>query len=163
MSKEKEMLSAHLSVKEFEFSATALRAEVSNKMIPEHKENAKALALNIFEPLREHRGVPIKVTSGYRSLTLNKIVGGSTSSQHMKGEAMDLPITNNEALWIMETLDYDQLIFEFPDASGDASWIHVSHTTHRKNRKQALIAVKRHGKTVYLPFAENKKLLFFEK
>lgn len=155
------MLSEHLSVHEFEFSQSAVRHGFSNKMIPEHKANAIALAKNVFEPIRAHRGASIRVSSGYRSLELNKRIGGSRTSQHMKGEAIDLPLTNDEAKWIIENIDFDQLIFEFPDASGDASWIHVSYTTHRKNRKQVLIAVKRDGITKYLPFKGNEKLLSF--
>lgn len=160
--KEKEMLSEHLSVHEFEFSQTAVRHGFSNAMIPEHKANAIALANNIFEPVRKHRGTPIKVSSGYRSIELNKRIGGSKTSQHMKGEAVDLPLTNSEAVWIMKNLDFDQLIFEFPDKNGDAAWIHVSYTTHRKNRKQVLIAVKRNGVTKYLPFLVHYNLISFE-
>lgn len=162
MNKEKEMLSEHLSVREFEFSQTAVRHGFSNAMIPEHKANAIALAKNIFEPVRKHRGAPIKVSSGYRSLELNKRIGGSKTSQHMKGEAVDLPLTNEEACYIIGCLDFDQLIYEFPDKNGDASWIHVSYTTHRKNRKQVLIATKQDGKTVYLPFKGNEHLLSIE-
>lgn len=156
------MLSEHLSVHEFEFSQSAVRHGFSNAMIPEHKENAIALAKNIFETVRAFRGAPIKISSGYRSLELNKRIGGSKTSQHMKGEAIDLPLTNNEAKWIIDNLDFDQLIFEFPDKNGDASWIHVSYTTHRKNRKQVLIATNRAGKTVYLPFKGNEHLVSFE-
>lgn len=159
--KEKEMLSEHLSVHEFEFSQSAVRHCFSNAMIPEHKENAKALAKNIFEPVRKHRGAPIKISSGYRSLELNNRIGGSRTSQHMKGEAVDLPLTNEEANYIIGFLDFDQLIFEFP-VNGDASWIHVSHTTHRKNRKQVLIATKVNGLTKYLPFKGNEHLVSFE-
>lgn len=160
--REKEMLSEHLSVREFEFSQSAVRLGFSNAMIPEHKENAIALAKNIFEPVRAFRGAPIKISSGYRSLELNKRIGGSKTSQHIKGEAIDLPLTNNEAKWIIDNLDWDQLIFEFPDKNGDASWIHVSYTKHRKNRKQVLIAVKQNGTTKYLSFKENEHLLSFE-
>lgn len=162
---EKEMLTPHLSVKEFEYSPTATRLGIYNKMLPEHKQNAIELAVNVFEPLRMHRGGPIRVTSGYRSAALNKKVGGRKGSQHLAGEAMDLPITNQEAKWITNNLDFDQLIYEFPDKSGDAQWIHVSYRTKRKNRKQVLISVKRRDaktgkeKTVYLPFKGNEELI----
>lgn len=155
-------LSEHLSVKEFTFSPTAVRYEIPNNMPHEHYLNAVALAKNVFEPLRAHVGKPIKINSGYRSMELNKRVGGAKNSQHNKGEAMDLPITNNDALWVMHNLVFDQMIFEFPNASGDASWIHISYTTAKKNRKQVLIAVKRDGKTVYLPFQANKHLVIFK-
>ena len=161
---EKELLSEHLSVKEYEFSPTATRHGVSNKMIPEHKKNAIALAVNIFEPIREHRKAPIRPSSGYRSLELNKRIGGSESSQHMRGEAIDLPLTNDEAKWIIDNLTFDQLIFEFPDDDGDAQWIHVSYTTHKTNRKQVLISIKdEDGNTDYLAFNANIHLLSFTK
>lgn len=156
--KEKEMLSEHLSVHEFEFSQTAVRHGFSNAMIPEHKENAKTLAINIFEPIRKFRNAPIKISSGYRSLELNKRIGGAKTSQHMKGEAVDLPLTSMEAKFIIENLVFDQLIFEFP-VNKRASWIHVSHTTHRKNRKQVLIAIKQNGETKYLPLKGNENLV----
>lgn len=162
MNNKKEMLSEHLSVHEFEFSQTAVRHGFSNAMIPEHKENAIALAKAIFEPVREFRGAPIKISSGYRSMELNKRIGGSRTSQHMKGEAVDLPLTNEEAKWIIDNLVFDQLIFEFPDKKGDASWIHVSYTTHKKNRQQILIATKVNGATRYLPLKGNEHLLSFE-
>jgi zinc D-Ala-D-Ala carboxypeptidase len=155
----KEMLSPHLSVEEFEFSPTAIRLDVPNKMIPEHKENARQLALKLFEPIRAFRGAPIRINSGYRSLELNKRIGGAKSSQHMKGEAVDLPLTLREAKFIMESLDWDQLIFEHP-VNGKPSWVHVSYTTHRKNRKQVLIAVKQNGITKYLPYKCNEKLIY---
>lgn len=162
---EKEMLTPHLSVKEFEYSPTASRLGILNKMSSEIKENAKNLAVHIFQPLRMHRGGSIIISSGYRCFALNKKIGGSKGSQHMVGEAMDLPITNQEAKWITDNLNFDQLIYEFPDKSGDAQWIHVSYTTKRKNRKQVLISVKRidaktgKEKTVYLPFKGNEELI----
>lgn len=155
----KEMLSPHLSVEEFEFSPTAIRFEVPNKMIPEHKENARQLALKVFEPIRAFRGAPIRINSGYRSLELNKRIGGSKSSQHMKGEAVDLPLTLDEAFYVINNLEWDQLIFEYP-VNGKPSWVHVSYTTHKKNRKQVLIAVKQNGATKYLSYKGNEKLIY---
>jgi zinc D-Ala-D-Ala carboxypeptidase len=155
----KEMLSPHLSVEEFEFSPTAIRLEVPNKMIPEHKENARQLALKVFEPIRAFRGAPIRINSGYRSLELNKRIGGSRSSQHMRGEALDLPLTVKEFYWLITHLEYDQVIAEFP-TKGEPAWIHVSYTTHKPNRNHVLISIKENGVTKYIPFGSNEKLIY---
>ena len=95
-------LSDNLSLKEVTKSATAIKHGISNEPSIEHLENLKAIAENIFQPIRNHFGVPIAVTSGYRSEELNKRIGGSLTSQHSKGEALDLDadvygqVTNKE-------------------------------------------------------------------
>jgi hypothetical protein len=144
-------LSAHLSVQEFEFSPTAVRLGISNAMTEEHKKNAEALAENVFEKIRAFRGKPIRINSGYRSKALNDRIGGSKTSQHMKGEALDLPLTAEEFHFIRENLEFDQLIWEFGN-NDQPGWVHVSYTTHGKNRKQVLRAKKGAKWTVYEPF-----------
>ena len=140
------MLSKHLSVKEFEHSDTAVKFGINNSMGKSHLESAKILAEKVFEPLRDFRGAPIKINSGFRSLALNNRIKGSKTSQHMKGEALDLPLTKKEFLWIKDNLEFDQLIYEFGNDS-KPEWVHVSYST--KNRKQVLRATKKNGKTVY--------------
>jgi hypothetical protein len=144
-------LSKHLTVAEFIASPTATRLGISNEMKPEHLENAKIVAEKLFEPIRAFRGAPIRLNSGYRSEALNKRIGGSKTSQHMKGEAMDLPLTTSEFLWIKDNLDFDQLIWEF-GTNDFPQWVHVSYNCSGKQRKQVLRAVKVNGKTKYLPF-----------
>lgn len=155
-------LSEHLSLDEFTYSPTALRKGISNEIDPKHLDSAKILAEKIFEPIREHRGSPIKINSGYRSAKLNKAIGGSTTSQHMKAQALDLPLTSNEAKWVQDNLNFDQLIYEFP-VKGKPSWVHVSYNTtpNAKQRKQVLIAISKDGKTSYIPFKGNEKLIQF--
>src|SRR5690606_12766301 len=79
-------------------------------------QNLYNVAVNILQPVREHYGIPFSPNSGYRSPALNRAVGGSTNSQHMKGEAVDfeLPgIANYDlAVWVRDNLDFDQLILE---------------------------------------------------
>jgi zinc D-Ala-D-Ala carboxypeptidase len=76
-------LSEHLAAfRSYKKSESAKRNGISNMPTPEHIENFKILATNVFEPIREHFGVPIRISSGYRSKELNKCVGGSTTSQH---------------------------------------------------------------------------------
>jgi D-alanyl-D-alanine dipeptidase len=144
-------LSKHLSRSEFEFSPTAVRRGIANVMNETQLAAAILLAENVFEPLRAFRGAPIKVNSGFRSLALNQAIGGSSStSQHMKGEALDLPLSAEEFHFIREKLLFDQLIWEFGNDS-QPQWVHVSYKA-KNNRKQVLKAVKVAGKTKYLPF-----------
>jgi hypothetical protein len=147
-------LSEHLDLSEVTRSDMAKRRGISNMPTPEHIENFKILAENIFEPIRKHFGVPIFVSSGYRSKELNKAIGGATSSQHLLGQALDLDmdgakngVTNKMVFdYIKENLNFDQLINEF-----DYSWVHVSYNPSGKQRKQILNAVKVGGKTSYTP------------
>ena len=150
-------LSKNLALAEVTRSETAKRRGISNMPTPEHIENFKKLAENIFQPIRDHFGAPIHLSSGYRSAALNKAVGGSSSSQHCKGEAIDIDmdgtaITNKQIFdFIKANLNFDQLIWEFgTDANPD--WVHVSYESTGKQRKQILKAKKVGGKTTYVPF-----------
>jgi zinc D-Ala-D-Ala carboxypeptidase len=145
-------LSEHLDLSEVTRSDMAKRRGISNMPTPEHIENFKILAENIFEPIRKHFGVPIMISSGYRSKELNKAIGGATSSQHLLGQALDLDmdgtkngVTNKMVFdYIKANLNFDQLINEF-----DYSWVHVSYNPSGKQRKQILNAIKIGGKTSY--------------
>ena len=149
-------LSKHLALAEVMRSETAKRKGISNMPTPEHIENFKKLAENVFEPIREHFGVPVRLSSGYRSAALNKAVGGASSSQHCKGEAIDIDmdgttITNKQIFdFVKEHVNFDQMIWEFgTDANPD--WVHVSYNSDGPQRKQILRAVKQGGGTKYLP------------
>ena len=130
---------------------------------PEHIENLKALAEKIFEPIRNHFKVPIRVSSGYRSKELNAKVGGSKTSDHCFGYAIDLDadgtsITNNEIFYfIKDNLNFKQLIFEFP-VNGQASWVHVSYD-HKNLKNETLVAKKLYGKTVYINYKTDADLI----
>jgi len=150
-------LSKNLVLAEVMRSETAKRKGISNMPTPEHIENFKKLAENVFQPIRDHFGVPIYISSGYRSKALNKAVGGSLSSQHCQGEAIDIDmdgtsITNKQIFdFIKDNLIFDQMIWEFgTDINPD--WVHVSYESTGKQRKQILKAVKTKGKTSYLPY-----------
>ena len=153
-------LSEHLDLAEVTRSETAKRKGISNMPTPEHLENFKKLAQNIFEPIRKHFGVPIHISSGYRSKALNTAIGGSLTSQHCSGEAIDIDmdgsangVTNKMVFeFIKANLNFDQLIWEF--GTKDApDWVHVSFETTGKQRKQILRAVKSGGKTAYQTYA----------
>jgi zinc D-Ala-D-Ala carboxypeptidase len=152
-------LSEHLSLAEVTRSDSAKRRGISNMPTPAHIENFKLLAENVFEPIRKHFGKPIHISSGYRSDALNKAIGGSKTSQHCTGEAIDIDmdgsahgITNNMVFdYIKDNLNFDQLIWEFGTAS-NPDWVHVSYESTGKQRKQILRAVKRGGATSYVPY-----------
>jgi D-alanyl-D-alanine dipeptidase len=124
-----------------------------------HIANFKLLAEKVFEQIRTHFGKPIHISSGYRSEALNKAIGGSLTSQHCSGEAIDIDmdgssngVTNKMVFdYIKDNLNFDQLIFEFgTDSAPD--WVHVSYESTGKQRKQILKAIKKGGATRYIPY-----------
>jgi len=139
-------LSAHVTLAEFENSPTATTHGINNKMSSSQIESAKLLCENVFEPLRTYLNIPIKISSGYRSAQLNKMIKGSSTSQHTKGEAMDIKIDAKGFNYIKDNLKFDQLIWEFGN-NENPQWVHVSFGP--RNRKQVLKATKKNGKTIY--------------
>ena len=144
-------LSKNFSRAEIEHSNTAKRLGISNEMSEKHLENMQRLIDNLIQPMRDAIG-PIRISSGYRSPKLNKAIGGSSRSQHSKGEALDLQFwekgkMNNKVIydWVLESgVEFDQMINEF-----DYSWIHISLKS-KENRSQVLEAYKNEkGKTAY--------------
>jgi zinc D-Ala-D-Ala carboxypeptidase len=149
-------LSENLTLEEVTKSATADRLHVKNdNMSDEVLANLKALAVSVFQPIRNKLG-PIRISSGYRSPELNKAIGGATNSQHSVGEALDLQgikSENHEIFnFIKDNLVFDQLIWEFGDHT-DPDWVHVSFKRNASNRKMILISKKSNGKTLYDPWS----------
>jgi len=147
-------LSKNFTLQEFTKSQTAERRGIDNTPVEGHIENAKALFENVVQPVRDNFGVTV-INSGYRSGDLNYAIGGSNTSQHCKGQAVDIecPGTPNYdvAKWIEENLDFDQLILEFyTPGIPDSGWVHVSYKSE-DNRKGVLTAMKENGKTIYKP------------
>jgi|TARA_Y100001937_G_scaffold40676_1_gene57787 hypothetical protein len=148
-------LSENLKLEECIKSNTASRLGIDNSPTEEHTKNLKLIAEKIFQPIREHFGVPIYISSGYRSESLNKAIGGSKTSQHCHGQALDIDQDNRNSKvsnrdifdYIMMNLEFDQLIYEFGDAMNPA-WVHVSYS-EEKNRNRVLQAYKDNGKTRY--------------
>ena len=149
------MISKHISEKEATKSVTALRLGIDNTPDGDTLNNMRVLAEKVFEPLREWVGGSIKINSFYRSSALNEAIGGSTRSQHCKGQAMDIDDiynhkTNKEMFeWIKENLDFDQMIYEFGSES-NPDWVHISYVSEEKNRNRILKAVRDDGKTKYI-------------
>ena len=147
-------ISKHISLREATHSATAKRRSIENTPNEEQLDAMYKVAEFIFEPLRLYVGGAIKITSFFRSPKVNKAIGGVSSSQHCKGQAIDIDDvfdhkTNAEMFeYIRENLDFDQLIWEFGDSNNPA-WLHVSYVSKAKNRNRVLRAVKRNGRTKY--------------
>lgn len=140
--------------------ATRSSSPLPNHPSPEQIVKMKYVASKVFQPLRKHFGGPIGINSFFRSPAVNKDVGGAVdaqgnpTSQHCKGEAMDISgtkygVSNAEIFeHILINLPFDQLIWEFGN-DDEPAWVHVS-CKKSGNRKQVLKAVKRAGKTVYV-------------
>jgi hypothetical protein len=144
-------LSKHLSRAEFERSETAINYGISNSMNSGQLAKAMALAINCFEPIREHLGKPIRVNSGYRSPAVNKRIGGALTSQHSLGEAIDLDLHDRDLFeWIIDNVVFDQLIYEAGN-DNEAAWFHISYREGH-NRKQVLRMIKKGGKSTYIPY-----------
>ena len=149
------MISKHISYKEGVYSITAIRKGIDNEPNEEQLSNMKLVAEKIFEPVRIHFNTPIKVNSFFRSPDLNKAIGGSTKSQHCKGQAIDIDDTYGKVKnsdiywWIKENLDFDQMIWEFGN-NDNPNWVHVSYVSPEKNRNRCLKAYREDGKTKYM-------------
>ena len=152
------MVSKNISYKEATYSDTAKRLGVDNTPNAEQFSNMIYVAEGVFQPVREHFNVPIYISSFFRSEGLNKAVIGSSSSTHIKGEAMDLDadvfgrVTNGAIFhYIKDNLEFDQLIWEF-GSDEEPDWIHLSYNG-KDNRKQILKAYKdKNGKSAYITF-----------
>ena len=138
-------ITEHFSLEEFERSDTAKRLGIDNSVPKGLLPNIQALCENVLEPVRQHFGVPIYLSSGYRCPALNKAVKGATASQHMKGEAADIYIKTSQLtlrdvyLWMIDNLVFDQLIWEVRPTS---KWIHVSYKSTGPNRGHVLTCRK---------------------
>lgn len=146
-------LSKNFTEAEFVKSQTAERKGIDNSVPEELIPVAKALFENVVQPVRDNFG-PTIINSGYRSPALNEAVGGSGKSQHCKCEAVDIEVPgvpNAEvAQWILDNLDFDQLILEFyTKGIPDSGWVHVSYK-QEENRKSVLTATRIDGKLTYL-------------
>jgi len=148
-------LTANFSLTEMVKSETALRHGMENTPGEAEIAALRLLCEKVLQPVRDHYGVGVKVNSGFRHPDVNAAVGGSKTSDHCRGQAADIEIPGvanaDLAVWIMENLDYTQLILEFyTPGILDSGWVHVSYNPTNL-KKENLTATKKNGKTVYLP------------
>jgi hypothetical protein len=147
-------ISDHITYAEAIHSQTAKRKGIDNTPNPTQIEAMKVIAEKVFEPLRKWTGGPIKVNSFFRSPELNTAIGGSKTSQHCKGQAIDIDDvygkrSNAEMFnYIRDNLEFDQMIWEFGD-NKNPNWVHVSYINPGENRNKCLVAYKEDGRTKY--------------
>jgi zinc D-Ala-D-Ala carboxypeptidase len=128
-------ISKHITFKEATESPTSIRLKINNTPDAATLVKMQLVAEKCFEPLREWYKLPIKINSFYRSLKLNKAIGGAKNSQHTKGEAIDIDagsVIENKKLydWCAKNLQFDQLIWE-----KGGKWIHISYAAKNRNQK----------------------------
>tara|TARA_R110000744_G_C19088609_1_gene532128 strand:+ start:43 stop:495 length:453 start_codon:yes stop_codon:yes gene_type:complete len=137
-------LSDHFTLSELTKSSTAERLGMENEPGPTEIENLIMVCDQILEPVRNYYDIPFTPNSGFRCLNLNREIGSSDGSQHVKGEAVDFEvpgIPNKEvALWVKDNCEFDQLILEFyKEGIPDSGWVHCSYTIKKNNRKSARV------------------------
>ena len=154
-------LSNSFTLAEMIKSNTASRLNIEEQFNPPKEviDNLTILCKKVLQPIRDSLELPVRVTSGYRCEELNKAIGGSSKSQHVKGQAADIELwiagQEKNAILLDEIInlsfrndiEFDQLIIEYPNEHGVPKWIHISYSDN--NRNQILIAEKIKGKTVY--------------
>lgn len=148
-------LSKNFSLSEFTKSETAIRKGLDNTPTLQIIENLQKLVDNIIQPVRDHYSKSVKINSGYRAPEVNASVGGSKTSDHCKGQAADIEIAGvangDLAKYIVDNYKFTQVILEFyTQGIPDSGWVHVSYDP-TDLKCQVLTAVKKDGKTVYLP------------
>ena len=141
-------MTPHFTLEELTVSQEAIRSGVRNAPDAPQTEALQLLCENVLEPLRARVKRPIVVSSGFRSTTINRRIGGSSRSQHCMGEAVDFSIPGMSVAEIVllirrMQLPYDQLIDEF------SAWVHVSHKRNGSQRHQVMTARRVGGKTEY--------------
>ena len=151
-------LTKHFHLSEFTVSQTAARRGLNNYPGVPEQIALRKLCEKVLEPVREHFKRPVRISSGYRSPAVNRAVGGSSSSQHCKGEAADFEIpgvSNVEvARWMERNLNYDQLILEFyTPGEPNSGWVHVSYREPYRNQELTARRVRKWGRlrTEYVP------------
>ena len=147
-------ISDNISWDEATNSPTAEKLGLDNTPSNEQVKTMKKTADKLFQPLREWCDHPIRINSFYRSPELCEAIGSKATSQHTKGEAIDIDSlgekTNAELFYyIKDNLDYDQIIWEHGDDE-NPDWIHASYVSKKANRGIALQAYKPKGKSYTL-------------
>jgi len=146
-------LSENFTLDELTKSQEATRLEIDNTPNEDCIKNLKILCVKILQPVRDFYGLPVSISSGYRSPELCEAIGSSRTSQHARGQAADFEIfgvpNKQVADFIVKNLDYDQCILEFwNENEPNSGWVHCSYNS-LGNRGQFLKAEKVNGKVIY--------------
>ena len=128
------MISKYMSLDEATRSRTASRAGISNQPTKFHFENMRFVAENIFDKVREFVGEPVTCSSFYRSKELNALIGGSSTSFHTLGAAIDLRLLGSSKTYaevfeyIKTSLIFSELIWEY-GTDQEPDWVHVAYAS----------------------------------
>ncbi len=141
-------LSKNFQLEEFLVSGTAERDGIDMTPGDVVTENLQRLVTDGLQPLRDEVGQGIYISSGYRPLALNKLIGGSKTSEHIYGNAADFKVMGQSPFETCELivamgLPFDQIIHEF------GKWVHWG--MRDTLRSQQLTAHRHEGKTRYVP------------
>lgn len=157
-------ISEHISYQEATRSATALAKGIDNTPSEYVVQNMKLVASHIFEPVRHHFGLPITISSFYRSAELNKAIGGAASSQHISGQALDMdgdvhgsPTNKHIFEYVRDNLSFDQLIVEGIH-DGKMDWVHCSYKPSSNRNQILFMYVNASGKKVYENYTHERYL-----
>ena len=142
-------LTPHFSLGEFTQSYTAELLGIENVPNQEHIRNLQNLCQKVLEPIREHLGKPVHISSGFRCPELNHAVGGVMTSQHQYGEAADILVKDfleaaDLVEWIMDNLSFDQLLME-RNRNRSSYWVHVSCKLHESDNRNIYTGLKIKG------------------
>jgi uncharacterized protein YcbK (DUF882 family) len=145
-------LTKNFSLEELTKSQTAIRLGINNQPDDTQLSNLVALCESVLQPIRDHYGLPVQISSGFRCPELNQKIGGSATSDHCRGCAADIEVTGVDNFMLAEhikQMNFRQLILEFYDGTPLSGWVHISYDI-ADNKNQVLTATKQDGKTVYL-------------
>ncbi len=138
-------LSQNFKLEEFLVSQTAERNGIDMTPPDEIIDNLQTLVANCLQPLREEVGSTIYISSGFRPEALNRLIGGSSTSSHVFGQAADFRVAGFTPLEvcriIRDILNYDQNIHEF------GKWTHLGNAPPL--RQENLTAYRKDGRTAY--------------
>lgn len=156
-------ISKYITYEEATTSQTATRNKILNAPSDLELINMQLVGIRVFDVIREHFKTPIRVSSFFRCRLLNNCIGGSKTSQHVKGQAIDIQGTgkvSNQMIfdYVKENLDFDQVIAEYP-VNGNISWVHVSYVSKEKNRKEVLVCKKIKDKITYFLYKNKNDLI----
>ena len=135
-------LTPHFTLAELTHSEAATRLGIKNVPPPAVTEALRLVCVHVLEPVRAHFGRPVTVNSGYRSQAVNRAVKGSSTSQHVRGEAVDFEVpgvsNGDVAAWVRFNLQFDQLILEaYTPGNPSSGWVHCSWKPY--GRRQSVL------------------------
>lgn len=143
-------LSRNFRLNEFLKSQTASRHGIKNVPNKEQFLNLYYLCRFVLQPIRSYYGRPVSISSGFRCLELNRLIGSADNSQHIQGKAVDFEIMglDNYAVvrHVARVINFDQCILEYHYKNNPQSgWIHVSFDNDKSYQRNQVLTIDTHG------------------